>query len=625
MLQPLGSLCDDGNKCTESDRCNAIGQCVGMPRNADDGNPCTSDACDPASGALIHAAETGKPCDDGDLCTDGDKCDASGKCAGSPLDIDDSNECTVDLCDPTTGNIDHKGKSGCGACQTSDDCNDNNPCTNDSCKNGLCDYQDAPAGASCDDGNKCTTGDKCDASGKCAGVSKNVDDGNPCTNDACDPASGNPVYTPAPGKSCSDGNACTDGDKCDGSGQCVGTPKSVDDGNECTTDACDPTTGNVSHAPAPGCQSCTSNADCNDNNPCTNDLCDAGKCAYTSVAQGAKCDDGNKCTTGDACDGGGQCAGVPKNVDDGNPCTSDACDPASGNPVYTPSSGASCNDGNACTLGDQCDVGVCKGTPKSVDDGNECTTDACDPASGNVSHTPLPNCKPCSVAADCNDNNPCTNDSCQAGKCAYTNASSGASCSDNNPCTDNDKCNGSGQCVGTPKACNSPPNACHQGTGVCNQANGICSYAFLSNGTACSDGNACTTNDTCQNGTCVGGVGKSCSSPPNACYNSPGTCDTTTGACNYPVKVNGTACSDGNACTTGDTCQNGACVGGLSKTCNSGGECYQSSGTCNTTSGLCEYPYNNGAPCDDGIFCTKNDACFNGSCQGNWKPGCNEP
>jgi hypothetical protein len=91
------------------------------------------------------------------------------------------------------------------------------------------------------------------------------------------------------------------------------------------------------------------------------------------------------------------------------------------------------------------------------------------------------------------------------------------------------------------------------------------------------------------------------------------------------VKTNGTACSDGNACTSSDTCQNGTCVGGVSKACNNGGECYQTNGTCNTSTGKCEYPFNNGAPCDDGIFCTKNDSCSGGFCQGNWQPGCNEP
>jgi hypothetical protein len=48
----------------------------------------------------------------------------------------------------------------------------------------------------------------------------------------------------------------------------------------------------------------------------------------------------------------------------------------------------------------------------------------------------------------CNDNNPCTNDSCDpASGCVFTNNT--ATCNDNNPCTVNDTCGG-GTCTGTP-------------------------------------------------------------------------------------------------------------------------------------------------------------------------------
>src|SRR5262249_47039623 len=42
---------------------------------------------------------------------------------------------------------------------------------------------------SCDDGNACTT-DSCDAATGCAHVAISCDDGNACTNDACDAATG---------------------------------------------------------------------------------------------------------------------------------------------------------------------------------------------------------------------------------------------------------------------------------------------------------------------------------------------------------------------------------------------------------------------------------------------------
>jgi hypothetical protein len=56
-------------------------------------------------------------------------------------------------------------------------------------------------------------------------------------------------------------------------------------------------------------------------------VCDAfhGGC----VATPASCDDGNACTT-DTCDSATGCAHGPVSCDDGDPCTSDSCDPAGG-------------------------------------------------------------------------------------------------------------------------------------------------------------------------------------------------------------------------------------------------------------------------------------------------------
>jgi hypothetical protein len=458
-----------------------------------------------------------------------------------------------------------------------------------------------------------------------------VDDGNPCTKDECDPATGDAKHAPAPGQSCTDSNACTLGDLCDEQGQCVGVNKSVDDANECTTDACDPATGNVSHATLSGCKPCSNNADCDDSNPCTTDACGEGKCVYENAPAGGSCTDGNPCTTGDKCDGGGKCGGTPKSVDDGNPCTTDSCDPATGEPKYAPASGANCNDNNGCTLGDQCDQGACKGTPKNTDDANECTADSCDPSTGNVNHKPLPNCKPCANNGDCNDNNPCTTESCANGKCAYANAPSTTSCNDNNPCTTGDKCNGSGQCGGTAKTCTTPPNACHQSTGVCNQANGDCAYAFLSNGTSCSDNNACTLSDTCQAGACVSGTAKTCTTPPNnQCYPASGSCNTGTGNCDYPPSSSGTSCNDSNACTNNDQCNgSGVCAGATvngckvctsanaSTVCNDNNPC--TNDVC--TGGVCENP-NNTATCNDNDACTDNDVCSGGTCKGTEVSGC---
>jgi hypothetical protein len=54
--------------------------------------------------------------------------------------------------------------------------------------------------------------------------------------------------------------------------------------------------------------------------------------------------------------------------------------------------GAACNDGNACTQTDVCQAGTCSGSPVNVNDGNPCTTDTCNPATGNISHLPIAGC-----------------------------------------------------------------------------------------------------------------------------------------------------------------------------------------------------------------------------------------
>jgi hypothetical protein len=94
----------------------------------DDDNECTDDSCDPATGA-VNLANTA-PCDDGSLCTTVDTC-AGGACqGGSPLDVDDSNFCTDDSCDPLIGAV---------YANNSASCDDGDACTDgDVCSAGVC-------------------------------------------------------------------------------------------------------------------------------------------------------------------------------------------------------------------------------------------------------------------------------------------------------------------------------------------------------------------------------------------------------------------------------------------------------------------------------------------------------
>src|SRR5262249_25599128 len=121
---------------------------------------------------------------------------------------------------------------------------------------------------------------------------------------------------------------------------------------------------------------------CDDGNPCTADACDTSTGACTHTPAAGSCDDGNARTTGDHCVNGA-CNASTVSCDDNNPCTDDSCNTATGC-VHTNNT-ASCSDGNACTVNDTCAGGACIGGPARVcNDGNPCTADSCDPATGCV-------------------------------------------------------------------------------------------------------------------------------------------------------------------------------------------------------------------------------------------------
>ncbi|MBI5496218.1 MAG: hypothetical protein HY904_14440, partial [Deltaproteobacteria bacterium] len=330
--------CDDGNACNGVETCEASGVCTaGVPPVVDDGNRCTVDACDPATGVTHVASAAGTACGDGNACNGDETCDGVGACAGGTAPpVNDGNPCTVDGCDPATG-VTHVASA---------------------------------AGTACGDGNACNGDETCDGAGACAaGTAPVVDDGNPCTVDGCDPAMGVTHMASAAGTACADGNACNGDEACDGAGTCTaGTAPPVDDGNRCTVDGCDPASG-VTHV---------------------------------ASAAGTACGDGNACNGDEACDGAGACAGgTAPPVDDGNPCTVDGCDPATGVTHVASAAGTACGDGNTCNGDETCDgAGTCAaGMPPALDDGNPCTVDACEPGTG-VTHVTLPPTDGCWLSVD---------------------------------------------------------------------------------------------------------------------------------------------------------------------------------------------------------------------------------
>ena len=97
-----------------------------------------------------------------------------------------------------------------------------------------------------------------------------------------------------------------------------------------------------------------------DGNPCTVERCDAALgCVSEPVGNGTGCSDGNACTTGEVCTAGA-CGGgsAVTCTDDGNPCTAESCDPATGCASTPVANGTSCDDGNACTSSTTCTGGA---------------------------------------------------------------------------------------------------------------------------------------------------------------------------------------------------------------------------------------------------------------------------
>lgn len=156
-------VCDDGhcrNVSSDDDICNPD---AGVPGTPDAGSSGTPDAstpdCPDASPPCLPPAEG---CDDDDVCNgvfvwnpSACSCDET----SPPIVCDDSNDCTTESCQPSTG-----------VCQYEDVvCDDSNACTTDTCDpSGGCNYEPV----TCGDGEVCDAGDCV-----CDGDADDADDG----------------------------------------------------------------------------------------------------------------------------------------------------------------------------------------------------------------------------------------------------------------------------------------------------------------------------------------------------------------------------------------------------------------------------------------------------------------
>jgi len=270
---PIMEVCDDGN--TQSDdschadcsrRDNVCGDSiVDSQETCDDGD---ADACDGCSATCQAEAcgngtvECQEECDPPDV----------GGCSADcleliPLDCGDDAVTGDEECDD--GNtIDGDGCShqcreercGNGTIDMGEECDDFNvTCGDDcspACRTEVCGNAAIDCGEECDDGaangvpggfcraEVCRTAPRCSDSGEIpcipCGTSAH------CTDpDACQPAAcADGVCTVGAPRSCSDGNVCDGTETCDPVTGCKeGTPLDCTDGDECTTDTCNPAAG----------------------------------------------------------------------------------------------------------------------------------------------------------------------------------------------------------------------------------------------------------------------------------------------------------------------------------------------------------------------------------------------
>ena len=593
-------------------------------------------SCEGAGCLTCSGQADGTPCDDNDPCTTSDQC-AVGSCTGTDTcDCREDGDCAgQEDGDACNGTLYCAKKTMPWSCQVNPatvvTCAKGGPCHAMAClpATGACEKVPTASGAPCDDGQPCTD-TACDGLGACT-VSKNTCE---CIDSKDCPA----LVAPE--------DLCQGSMYCDQSAEpwtCKVKAASVVNCKTseapCRTTACDPATG-----------ACVEkvNADlspCDDGQTCTEgDVCMAGSCASgtwtcpcVDDAQCASQDDGDLCNGVSYCNhSSGKCEPNPASVITCPSVANSACAVAKCLPktgacvVLTVNEGGACDDGVACTSGESCTKGGCGGGTLVCD----CTQDA--------------HCAAKEDGNACNGTLFC--DKVNA-KCAL-NPASVVVC----PTVDDSECQKS----------------------TCDKASGACEMKLSVDGAPCSDGNACSVGDACLSGQCKAGqqlvcpcfVSADCAKFEDGdvcngtlfcdksdgvpkCVVNPATviacttafdsacvatkCAPKTGACLKVKSEGGAPCDDGDPCTHKDGCADGLCAG-LSYSCDDGDACTADScvkikggcvhetklcvdgnpcttDLCDASSGACSHPPVQ-QPCDDGNVCTQADVCVDSTCKG---------
>lgn len=597
-----GTSCPTGNPCYESTSgmCDGVGTCIGTilsNTTCQDNNVCTEDSClatiaFTGTTPFLYTPATCKHNQTDPLCF---PCSVSSDCNSHPNTPCYSWNCTLGRCVEfendlqligCTDNNVCNGLETCsaGVCSngTALNCDDGNPCTTDTCSPIFgCNHDIvSAAGNACNDTtNLCNIGGTCNVLGACVGM-LNVDclPLDQCSlPGTCDPLTG----------LCIPGGFAVNGTICEfANNSCVSLAK-------CFSGICTP----VANKQCPPQSACEDSGVCNPLD---------GSCSKVLLPVGTVCDEGLFCVTNATCNVTGSCVaqtfrncsyldsdcGIGKCDDDAALCYLG---------VKLPTGGPCDADGSICTLNDTCVFGTCTAGDHVVcDDGNPCTTDSCDPILG-CTFTANDTLTCSGLGTFCN-----TNPRCESGICVTTprNCSSvatnfckNATCSDvYNQCMvvnineglpipggDGLICNGVERCQhgqiihGVPLSCIGNSTC---SSGRCIEPTG-CVYNYTS--AVCQDGDPCTINDMCISGSCVGGGIKDCSYLNTECRL--GYCDSSNhGICTTMTMNEGGVCEILTQCTAQKQC-----VAGLCKTIGPGLDCNDNNvctvDTCNSILG----------------------------------------
>ncbi len=597
-------------------------------------------------------------------CSDADECPASlcqvascpaGVCVFTPRGCDDGLTCTVDSCDPATGECVNEVIQACGGpCSTHDDCFRNEVCLIGGTEDRVCDpavdidpgtgeslcvcrtiegtpyeydwVNDLPADIPDNDPAGLTKVLKINANGYVSKVKVKIRTIHPaagdlraelCHEDVC------VRLRDAKGGTNAGFHDVYDWDPVAGPGQMLDF-KRLPIAGDWTLKVWDNVTGMTGqlvyftiYVVSAGC---FRNAECDDGNLCTLDSC-------TNVSAGGVCVHSLK-----------QCRPLD------NPCMENTCQPDTGECVETAATnGSPCDDGSFCTEDDFCQAGSCMaGDP--MDCGylsGTCTVGTCSEDLDQCTIVQAADETPCNDGELCNGGDFCQGGLCMPGPTLLCGCPSGldSACGD-----DGNKCNGTTwvcnddrmcELADAPVVCAEPGVACR--SNVCDPFDGVCKMRNALNYTPCEDGMFCTIQDYCLVGedsisACTGGGPRDCAVTDIDCTDGhcascvEGYCDEGADACSEWKRDNGTPCEfDGLGCSN-DVCNNGMCGFGTMVDCSDTGD------DCNE--GICQNiewgdylcvrgAFPDGTECTDEPNPCTDDVCLAGYCQHERKTNCN--